>query len=435
LTEKNPPLKKSQYESLQRRVVLAGVVTLALALFLILGLHYMKSSKIEQEAKEDQKEVNEGPHAALTKVQSASPWRDVLLLGEARPFFDVVIYARAPGYLVQLNVDKGDHVKAGQVLAVIESPEVDKAYYAALSDWYSKKRIADRDRILLKRKLIAQQDADVAFATADVAAAALETQKVLKGYETVVAPFSGTIANRYVDPGALVQDSTGNQAAGGALFEISQNDHLRVYAYPDQSDATFVKPGTPVDITLTEKPDVKIEGNVTRNSELLDNKTRKLLTEIDIDNADNRIIAGSFVQVRMRLNEGPQLEIPIQALALRGTQTIVPVVDRESKIYYRQVRTGSNDGQTVRILGGLKEGEVVALNLGNSVIDGTKVQGKLLTLSKATQQAGVAAPAPEVVVSPQPAPPEHIILERLYPSALEQVHPPFTQPRVTEQTE
>jgi hypothetical protein len=137
----------------------------------------------------------------------------------------------------------------------------------------------------------------------------------------------------------------------------------------------------------------------------------------------------------MRLNEGPQLEIPIQALALRGTQTIVPVVDRESKIYYRQVRTGSNDGQTVRILGGLKEGEVVALNLGNSVIDGTKVQGKLLTLSKATQQAGVAAPAPEVVVSPQPAPPEHIILERLYPSALEQVHPPFTQPRVTEQTE
>ena len=141
---------------------------------------------------------------------------------------------------------------------MIESPETDKAYLSALSNWYNLKRMADRSKVLVHRKLISQQEADQAFANADIAASSLETQRVLKSYEVIRAPFDGTIANRYVDVGALLANSTNGQSPGGAVFEISQNDRLRIYAYPDQPDAVFIKTGTPVEISFNEKPEVKI---------------------------------------------------------------------------------------------------------------------------------------------------------------------------------
>jgi RND family efflux transporter MFP subunit len=424
----------------RKRVEIAGVVTILIALTMIAVMAARRSSTIRGQAHALQKEQSSGPIVEVTRVRKAPPFRDIEIIGEARPFLAVVIYARAAGYLTQINVDKGDLVREGQILATIESPETDKAYLSALADWYNKKRIADRSKILLKRKLISQQEADISFANADMAAAALDTQRVLKSYEQVKAPFLGTIANRYVDPGALLQNATQNPASTSALFELSQNDKLRIYVYPDQPDASFIKPGTPVEITLTERPELKIQAAVTRSSEQLDTKTRKLLTEIDIENPGERIVPGSFVQVHMRLNEGQRLEIPAQALTLRDGKTMVPVVEKDDTIHYRSVTLGENDGKNIRVLSGLQEGETIALSIGTSLADGQKIQPRSLAPEQtqlaesgpnrrsAPPMAGVANP----VLSEESSGEAGLQIAPPYSNALKPAVPLYANPQLSQ---
>jgi RND family efflux transporter MFP subunit len=411
-----------------KRVVFAGVMTLVLAVGIILFMELRKTSHLDNDRQSLSKEVAAGPKIQIAQVQKAKPYRDITLIGEARPFFDVLIYARVSGYITTIQVDKGDRVKQGQLLAVIESPETDKAYISAKSNWFNLKRMADRSKVLVRKKLISQQEADQAFANADMAAASLETQRVLKSYEEIRAPFDGTIANRYVDAGALLANSSNGQSAGGAVFEVSQNDRLRIYAYPDQPDAVFIKVGTPVQVSLNEKPEVKISAQVTRNSELLDSKTRKLLTEVDIDNTQRQIVAGSFVQVSMRLDEGTRLEIPVEALAIQGNNTVVPVVDKESKIHYRKVNVGDNNGEVVRVVNGLNDGDVVALNVGTSLKDGSKIQGQM-------QQAGEArvphqGDVPQLTTTPniQAQPPILMLSKNAVPPLYKQYAEPVNEP-------
>jgi membrane fusion protein, multidrug efflux system len=420
----NPAVEKKFF----LRVIIAGVMTLVIAVVIISIFEIRKTSHLKEDRSALSKEVGAGPRVQTTQVQKALPYRDITLIGEARPFFDVVIYARVSGYITTIHVDKGDHVKQGQVLAVIESPETDKAYLSALSNWYNLKRIADRSKVLVRRKLISQQEADGAFANADIAASTLETQRVLKSYEVIKAPFDGTIANRYVDVGALLANSTNGQSAAGAIFEVSQNDRLRIYAYPDQPDAVFIKTGTPAEITLNEKPEVKIPALVTRNSELLDTKTRKLLTEVDIDNTQRQIVAGSYVTVSLRLDEGNRLEIPVEALAIQGNNTVVSTVDKDNKIHYRPINVGENNGEVVRVVGGLNEGDVIALNVGTSLQEGQKIQGVL-------QEAGeVRVPhqgdVPHMMASPNPAvqPPILMLSKNAVPPLYKEYAEPVSEP-------
>jgi RND family efflux transporter MFP subunit len=420
----NPAIEKKFF----LRVIVSGVMTLVIAILIITVFEVLKSSHLREDRAALSKEVGAGPRVQTTQVQKSKPYRDITLIGEARPFFDVLIYARVSGYITTIHVDKGDHVKQGQILAAIESPETDKAYLSALSNWYNLKRVADRSKVLVRRKLISQQEADQAFANADIAASSLETQRVLKSYETIRAPFDGTIANRYVDVGALLANSTNGQSAAGAIFEVSQNDRLRIYAYPDQPDAVFIKTGTPVEISLPEKPDIKIPALVTRNSELLDSRTRKLLTEVDIDNTQRQIVAGSYVNVSLRLAEGDRLEIPVEALAIQGNNTVVPIVDKDSKIHYHPINVGENNGEVVRVVGGLKEGDVVALNIGTSLQDGQKIQGLM-------QEAGEArvphqGEVPHMTPSPNPAvqPPILMLSKNAVPPLYKEYAEPVSEP-------
>ena len=421
----NPTIEKKFF----LRVILAGVMTLVIAVVIIGIFEIRKTSHLNTDRNSLTKEVAAGPRVQTAHVEKAVPYRDITLIGEARPFFDVLIYARVSGYITTIHVDKGDHVKQGQILAVIESPETDKAYLSALSNWYNLKRVADRSKVLVRKKLISQQEADQAFANADIAASSLETQRVLKSYEVIRAPFDGTVANRYVDVGALLANSSNGQSAGGAIFEVSQNDRLLIYAYPDQPDAVFIKTGTPVQISLNEKPEVKIPALVTRNSELLDSKTRKLLTEVDIDNTQGQIVAGSYVTVSLRLKEGNQLEIPVEALAIQGNNTVVPVVDKENKIHYRPINVGENNGEIVRVVGGLNEGDTVALNIGTSLQDGQIIQGQL------QQQAGEArvphqGDVPHMTPSPNPVaqPPILMLSKNAVPPLYRQYAEPVSEP-------
>ena len=188
------------------------------------------------------------------------------------------------------------------------------------------------------------------------------------------APFSGTITARFVDPGALVQGCDGAQTTALPIVTLSETDRLRVYVYPDQKTASLVRVGDLVEVSDTARPDAKLTATVTRTSGELDLKTRTLLVEIDCDNRAGLILAGSFLQVTLHLRMPHQVEIPAQALIIRGKNTLVGIVTPENKVSLRPVQIYESDGVTVRLSSGVQEGEKVALNLGQNAEEGQRVQ-------------------------------------------------------------
>jgi RND family efflux transporter MFP subunit len=298
----------------------------------------------------------------------------VTVTGEARPFATVTLYAKVSGYLKQILVDKGDRVNAGQVLAVIESPELDRQYESAVVDAQDKRRDADREKILVEKNLVSQQDADHADAAARESEANAQALKTQKEYEVLRAPFPGTVTARFADPGALVQSAANSQTTALPLVTLSQTDKLRIYVYLDQKNAAFVRVGNRAEISDASRPDVRLAASITRISGELDTKTRTLLAELDVDNRQGTLLAGSFVLVGLKLRTAPAVEIPSEALLMKGEQALVAVVESGNRVMFRPVVVADSDGQAVRLSSGLLDGEQVVLNPGFGISDNDQVQ-------------------------------------------------------------
>ena len=286
----------------------------------------------------------------------------------------MTLYAKVSGYLRDVRVDKGDVVKQGQVLAVIESPETDQEFHAAFADARNKRDIAARTMTLRAKGLVSEQEAEQAQSDADVTAAKLHSQEIQKGYETLRAPFPGTVTARFADTGALVQNATNSQASALPVVTVSQIRQLRVDVFLDQKDAPFVVKDEPVEITMAERPEFKILGQVDRLSNELDPRTKMMLVEIDIPNEDRSLVAGSFVNVALKIKSPPYTEAPVEALVLRMNKTYLTVVTPDNTLSYRPIEIASNDGKTLRVISGIKEGEMVALNVGDTITEGGKVR-------------------------------------------------------------
>jgi RND family efflux transporter MFP subunit len=351
-----------------------GALLLIIPLFLITSFTIFIYQRTQKAERQRQAEVKQDPQVTVLQAKKSPSYREIELTGEARPFLTIQVFARVSGYLKEILVDKGDRVRKNQTLAVIESPETDRAYLSALADAKNKQRMAKRSRILRKKKLISQQEADQAIANSEIATANLGIQKVLKSYEQIYAPFAGTITGRFVDPGALIQNATNGQSNSQVLFNLSQTHQLRIYVYVDQKDALDIHPGIPAEISLHENPNTRLDEKVTRISGELDVKTRTLLAEIDIDNHNQQIIAGSFVQVRLKIPIPAYVEIPMKALVIKGDRNFVQIVHPDQTIHYRPIEVGETDGQKVQVLSGLQEGESFALNAGNAIEEGQKIQ-------------------------------------------------------------
>lgn len=351
-----------------------------LLFFTCVGLAYhlwtSKKVNLAQEEQSRAATMEAGPRVAVVTVDASPRERAISLLGEARPFVSATLYAKVSGYLKEINVDKGDRVKADQLLAVIESPELDHQYQAAVADAKNKRLNADRARTLAKRDMIAQQEADTAGADADVAEANVRTLAAQKSYEVIRAPFSGVVVARYADPGALVQNAATSQTSTLPLVTVAQTNLLRVYVYPDQRDAHFIRVGDPVVITPPERPELHLSASVTRISGQLDTRTRTMLTEIDFNNTSDVILPGSFVQVSLRVHQAGSgdLAIPAESLVMRNDKPFVAVVKPDNTITFRPVVVGVDEGPRVRIVSGLQKGERIALNLGESLAEGSHIQ-------------------------------------------------------------
>lgn len=365
---------RSGPEKSRRPLLLGAILAVVMSLIVLVGLIWRHEVRLRDEEKSRKDSVAQGARVRVAKAQKASETRSVLLVGEAFPYANVNLYAKISGYLQEIRVDKGDQVKADQVIAILDSPELNKQYAAALADARNKRVDAERFQYLLKSGSVSTQNAENAETTAKIAednAAALKAQK---DYAVMRAPFDGIITARYADPGALLQAATSAQTTALPVVALSQTDHLRVYVYPDQKTASSVQIGDRAEVADVTKPETKLSATVSRTTGQLDPRTRTLLVEIDLNNCDGNILAGSFVQVTLYIRLPPAVEIPAGALVMRGDKAFVGTIDAENKATFREVTVYESDGKSVRLLSGISDGEQVMLNIGHSISEGQKVQ-------------------------------------------------------------
>jgi RND family efflux transporter MFP subunit len=368
MAESKPQRKGSAW------LYIAGIIAVVVAAVMAFLLFTRQRGNVEAATQQLSAENGKGPSIEIAIAHKVAGSDTLRLIGEARPFQTAIVYAKVGGYLRSIGVDKGDSLRANQTIAVIESPETDKQYQAAVADAHNKELIANRAATLVKKEMISQQDADQAAADSAVSKANLEQIGTLKSYEELRAPFGGTITARYADPGALIQNAAASQTSALPLVEISETSRLRIYIYVDQAHAAFVRTGDAVTILDQAQPSFKLQARVTRTSGEIDPKTRTLLVEIDVDNPHNRILAGSFVQAELKLQTPRYVEVPSDTLIVRGNQTVVAVITPENTVKFTQVIVADQTGESARLLTGLDEGEHVARNLGERVAEGGKVQ-------------------------------------------------------------
>jgi len=300
-------------------VYIVGVVGVIAAILGVVLIATSRKAAADREGKERTDEVAKGPRVRVARAQMSPPVRKLELQGEARPFAQATLYAKVSGYLKEMRVDKGDVVKPNQIIAVIEAPEIDRQYEAAQADANYKKANARRAAELAKPGVVSVAEAETQVGVAQVAAAQVATLAQQKSYEVLRAPFAGTVTARYADPGALVQAATGAQTGALPVVTISTPERLRVYVYVPQRDAGYVKVGDKTEVTMPDRGDIRIEGRVARRSSELDPKTRMMLVEIDLDNRDGKIVAGSFVTVE---------DAVVQSADVPASNGVVHIIDR-----------------------------------------------------------------------------------------------------------
>jgi membrane fusion protein (multidrug efflux system) len=354
------------------RTVAAVVVIGALAAAAVLAWRRAHAASSETAVRVS--DAAGGPVVRAVAAVASTPSHHLVLLAEARPFASVTLYAKVSGYLKWIGVDKGDHVKADQVIAIVESPETDAAWSAATADHAQKALTASRLKQLLDRKFASQEETDLAAADEAVARERLESLAQQREFEKLKVPFNGTVTARFADPGALVQNAASSQTSALPVVTVDDTDSLRVYAYLDQADAASVRGGQLAVITMDERPGVRIPVKVARTSGELDAKTRKLLVEFDVDNRGGRIVAGSFVHVELDVPAPVLPELPSEALIVRGSRSIVAVLAADSTVHFHNVTVASDDGRRMRVLTGIAVGDRAIVNAGDALADGAKVR-------------------------------------------------------------
>ncbi len=365
----------------------AKLLIVAVLLVLITaGAVTFLNRKSETDALAKETEAVSIPTVAVVQPQ-AEPGNDELVLpGNLQAFIESPIFARTNGYLLRWYKDIGSKVEKGELLAAIDTPEVDQELSQARASREQIKAAlglakisADRWANLLKSDSVSQQEADQQAsgyqqALANLAAADANVRRLeeLESFKNVYAPFSGVLTRRNVDPGALI--NSGAQAAGRELFDISRVDPLRVYVSVPQAYAPNIKVGMKANVTLQEFPGQKFVGTVVRTAEAIDLATRTLNTEVDVPNKDGKLLPGSFGQVHFATGTSvPRITIPVNAMLFRAEGPQVAVVDKDGKVHLRPISIGRDFGATLEILGGLDVSDQIIINPSDSLEEGQKV--------------------------------------------------------------
>jgi RND family efflux transporter MFP subunit len=364
----------SQGRPSQTRLYVIGVICVIVT---VLGTaYYMHQSstglagvKAAMEA-----DVARGPRVVVANVVQGPQFRTVQLLGDARPYMTTTVFAKVSGYLKAVHVDKGDQVTANQVVAEIDSAELESQYQSALADLDQKQRIDARSRELLRNSTTSQQAAEQAETNYRMAQETVRNLGIMRSYQTLKAPFNGTVIARFADPGALMQAATTNQASSLPVLQIADNSKLRVGIYVEQRDVAAIKVGDEAEVVDAANAERRRKAKISRTAGTLDPRTRTLFVEIDLDNGDQFLVPGSFVYVQLKIPVKSFLQIPVSAVLQRGGAQQVAVIGEDSSIKFRPIKVASTDGAVINIAEGLKLGERVGLNVSSDLVDGAKVR-------------------------------------------------------------
>jgi RND family efflux transporter MFP subunit len=355
-----------------RHLAWLGGAALLLGVLFAAFLFWHRHHALDQEARRRRDDVDRGPRVFVAAAQAAPAARTLTLPGDVRGFLQSTLYAKIAGYVRTIRVDKGDRVRAGQVIAVLESPEVDQQVLAAEADLAVKVRTFERYRELVKKDFVSTQDFETARGQWEVSRATLQQARAMRAYETVRAPFAGAVTARFVDPGALVPAATGSTQSALPIVELADLRRLRILVFVQQDAAPFVHAGDPVEIRVDQDPSVRIQAPVSRCANALDPVTRAMLCEIWRDD-EHRLYPGMFVHVTFKLAAPAAPSVDSSALVVRNDAPAVGVV-RDARIRFVRVRPGLDDGKTVQIVEGLRPGEIVALAPPAELADGAAVQ-------------------------------------------------------------
>jgi RND family efflux transporter MFP subunit len=334
----------------------------------------------------------ETAQVALTAVsvvtpQQTAPAEEIVLPGNVQPFITSPIYARTSGYLRKWTVDIGAHVKKGQLLAVIETPEVDQQLQQSLSNLNTAKAnlaLADttknRYEGMIRSNAVSQQDVDNAVGTYNANKAIVEANQAnvkqleaLQSFEKIYAPFDGVVTARNTDIGDLINSGS----AGGVktdLFHIAQPGTLRVYVNVPEEYSQGTKVGMTADLSLAEFPGRKFQGKLVRTAEAINMTTRTLLVEIDVNNPAGELLTGSYAEVHLKMpTQASTLLLPVNTLIFRSQGLRVGVV-KNGKVELAAVTPGRDSGNQIEIVSGIKPDDQVIINPPDSIVSGQRVQ-------------------------------------------------------------
>jgi RND family efflux transporter MFP subunit len=320
-------------------------------------------------------------------VVSAEPGKvaaGLSLPAEVKPFLDAPIYARSSGYLTNWFVDIGGNVKEGDLLAEIDAPELRQELVRAKAELAQAEAALSLAKItserwveLLKTSSVSEQEAaekkaDFELKSANVAASKATVRRLeeLQSFSHVRAPFSGTITARGTDVGQLIVGGSGKE-----LFHLTQTSTLRIYVHVPQMEARTIAPGQMAELTVPELPGRVFPAKVVRTSGAMSTDSRTLLTELQVDNSKNEILAGTYAQIRfVEANGAAALTLPSNTLLFRSEGPQVGVVADDGKVSLRSVSLGRDFGSTIEILGGIAPTDRVILNPSDSLVSGTVVR-------------------------------------------------------------
>jgi RND family efflux transporter MFP subunit len=361
-------------------VAIAGCIMAAWGLFSRLQARTALARSAEQAAI---------PTVAVTTPRHSSSGDELVLPGTVQAFTDAPIYARSSGYVRRWYADIGKSVKAGELLAEIETPEVDAQYRQAQADLATAEAnnrlsqiTAARYQTLRKSGLVAQQDVDNAQGDADAKKAQLDSARQnlsrleqLESFNRITAPFEGVVTARRIDVGALVN---AGMTSGEELFHLTATRRLRIYVNVPQSDAAAMVPGLMAELSVVEHPNQRFPAKVVSTARTIDPSSRTLLTELEADNAKGELLPGSFADVHLPLPASiERWRLPSNTLIFRGQGSEglqVATVDAQNHVHLHQVSLGRDFGSEVEVLSGVGASDRVILNPLDSLADGATVR-------------------------------------------------------------
>ena len=417
MSERERPGHTERPEAGPKKSRLFLILIVVAIVLVVLGGFTLVERRSQFQTLASETRTNAIPTVAVTHPTVEQSQEDLTLPGTMQAYVESPIYARTNGYLKKWYHDIGSRVAKGELLAEIDTPEVDQQLSQAKADLNTAQAntslaqtTATRYDGLLKTDSVSKQEVDNANgdlqakqATQSSAEANVRRLGDLESFKNIYAPFSGVITRRNVDIGNLI--NAGNGGAAQQLFYLSQIDPIRVYVNVPELYAPAIHSGLGAYLVLTQFPGRRFEGKVVRTANAIDQASRTLLTEVDVPNPSGELLPGGYSEAHLEVRvSGSRLQVPVNALLFRAEGLRAVAVDSEHKTHLKPLQIGRDFGTTLEVLQGLDAGDWIVVNPADSLDDGQQVNVKELPQNNQPVRAGAPPPSPNAPAAAGAAP-------------------------------